>query len=193
MVIYNFIFAHLSKNNMIIEQELIETREELFIALYENVFPKVAAFIHKMGGDFEEAKDVFQDALVVFYEKRFTADFSIESDEKAYLVGVCKNLWYKKHRENMLKKDSNTSAYINLTEEQEPIISESILYFVERSGKKCMELLKAFYYDKMNMQELADKFNFAGERSATAQKYKCLEKVRTAIHDKSLNKEDFYE
>jgi predicted DNA-binding protein YlxM (UPF0122 family) len=44
-----------------------------------------------------------------------------------------------------------------------------------------MELLKAFYYDHCSMQEVADRFGFNGRRSATVQKYKCLEKVREEI------------
>jgi DNA-directed RNA polymerase specialized sigma24 family protein len=176
---------------MIIEPIIPQTREELFVSLYESAFPKAASFIRKMGGNLEEAKDIFQDALVIYYEKSTAQEFSPEQNETAYLLGVCKHLWYKKYKENSREQLLNEN--LKVSEEQEPKISESVLRFVELSGKKCMELLKAFYYDKLNMKELAGKFSFSGERSATAQKYKCLEKVRDAIRERSLSKEDFYE
>jgi hypothetical protein len=53
-----------------------------------------------------------------------------------------------------------------------------LLASLERTGQKCLELLKAFYYDHLSMDELAARFGFNGRRSATVQKYKCLEKVR---------------
>jgi predicted DNA-binding protein YlxM (UPF0122 family) len=68
---------------------------------------------------------------------------------------------------------------------------DRLLHFLERSGKQCMELLTAFYYDKLSMQRIAARFGFSGERSATVQKYKCLEKVRTAVHQKNMQYDDF--
>jgi DNA-directed RNA polymerase specialized sigma24 family protein len=176
---------------MIIEPILPTTREQLFVSLYESAFPKAASFIRKMGGNLDEAKDIFQDALVIYYEKNARQEFLPEQNETAYLLGICKHLWYKTHKAH--SKEEPLNENLRLSEEPEPNISDNVLRFVERSGKKCMELLKAFYYDKLSMKELAGKFSFSGERSATAQKYKCLEKVRTAIQERSLNKEDFYE
>jgi len=55
---------------MIIAQKQTQTNEELFIEAYEIAFPKVASFVKKLGGTFEEAKDIFQGALVIYYEKK---------------------------------------------------------------------------------------------------------------------------
>jgi hypothetical protein len=56
-----------------------------------------------------------------------------------------------------------------------------------------MELLSAFYYEKEDLQKLAQRFGFSGTRSATVQKFKCLEKVRETVKQKSLQYEDFME
>ncbi|MES2678979.1 MAG: sigma-70 family RNA polymerase sigma factor [Bacteroidota bacterium] len=168
------------------------TREDLFIHLYESAFPKVAGWMHQRGGTLEEAKDIFQDALVIYYEKKTGSGFSPDTGDVQYVNGIARHLWYKKFSENKNQTSLNPHTQLKVVEE-EPTISENLLKFVEASGKKCLELLTSFYYDHMNMKDLALKFGFSGERSATAQKYKCLEKVRTAIREKSLNKEDFYE
>jgi DNA-directed RNA polymerase specialized sigma24 family protein len=170
----------------------IETRQELFITLYQKIFPKVAVFVKQLGGNLDDAKDIFQDALVVYYEKTRNADFELQTNEEAYLTGICKFLWYKKHKLKNRLPETTIPAGLYLEEETEPTVSEKLLQFVERAGKKCMELLRAFYYDKKSMQEIADQFEFSGERSATVQKYKCLEKVRNSIKEKSLTREDFY-
>jgi len=44
-----------------------------------------------------------------------------------------------------------------------------------------MDLLQAFYYFKTPMREIAEEFGYRSERSATVQKYKCLEKVRDTV------------
>ncbi|HEY9533595.1 MAG TPA: sigma-70 family RNA polymerase sigma factor, partial [Mucilaginibacter sp.] len=45
-------------------------RQELFISLYKSAFPAVAKYVSRLGGSFDETRDVFQDALVVYYEKK---------------------------------------------------------------------------------------------------------------------------
>ena len=56
-----------------------------------------------------------------------------------------------------------------------------------------MELLKAFYCDNMPANTIAGLFGYSGIRSATVQKYKCMETVRETIKEKSLAYEDFVE
>ena len=46
-----------------------EERALLFAQLYEETFPNVAKFVANRGGTFDDAKDIFQDALVILYEK----------------------------------------------------------------------------------------------------------------------------
>ncbi|WP_317898849.1 RNA polymerase sigma factor [Aurantibacillus circumpalustris] len=176
---------------MINEQKSAQTNEELFVHAYKTTFQKVATFIKKMGGTFEEAKDIFQDSLVIYYEKRIIPGRAVQDSESNYITGIAKHLWYKKYREDKPLRSLNILPELSL-EEDEPKISENILRFVERSGKKCLELLQCFYYDKLSMKDIAERFGFSGERSATTQKYKCIEKIRDAVKERSLTKEDFY-
>src|SRR5258708_38807528 len=78
-----------------------EGREQLFITLYKKAFPAVAKYVSKMGGAFDEAKDVFQDALVIYYEKMVNGSIALHTNEQAYLLGIAKHLWAKKFRENI--------------------------------------------------------------------------------------------
>lgn len=178
---------------MVLEQTTILTREELFIRLYKTSFPGVARFVKTYGGSLEDAKDVFQDALVIYFEKHMKGVFSPQVSEQAYLHGIARHLWYKKHHTDKPEKTLSAEMENTLFQDPEPVVSDRLLAFVERSGKKCMELLRSFYYDQLSMKEIATRFGFSGERSATAQKFKCLEKVRNSIHKVSLNKNDFYE
>jgi RNA polymerase sigma factor (sigma-70 family) len=163
-------------------------RQELFISLYKKAFPVVAKYISRMGGSFDEAKDVFQDALVALYEK--SRVLAIDN-ETAYLVGTAKNLWLKRYRQT---NQNVPLADIDLFDAETDTPSNNrLMRFLETAGNKCMELLKGFYYDELSLTEIADKFGYSGVRSATVQKYKCLEKVRETIKQKALVYDDFME
>ena len=62
---------------------------------------------------------------------------------------------------------------------------------LETAGKKCMELLKVFYYDHLSVDNVATLFGYSSTHSATVAKYKCLEKVRETVKQNSLNYADF--
>jgi predicted DNA-binding protein YlxM (UPF0122 family) len=87
-----------------------------------------------------------------------------------------------------------TEINITLPNDYDPTVNTNrLLKFIEQSGRKCMELLHTFYYEKVSMKEIAGRFGFVTERSATVQKFKCLEKVRDKIKEKSIAYEDFIE
>lgn len=166
-------------------------REQLLMELYKSAFPTVAKYVAKMGGSVDDAKDVFQDALVIYYEKAVAGNL-VAADGKAYLLGIAKHMWFKKFKEqsNTLPLDD---AWEQADEAEQQISNKKILQFLETAGKRCMELLSAFYYHKLPMKEAAEQFGYAGERSVTVQKYKCLEKVRDTVKEKSLTYADFIE
>jgi RNA polymerase sigma factor (sigma-70 family) len=170
--------------------QLAAKREELFTALYKKAFPAVAKYVSRMGGSFDEAKDVFQDALVAYYEKVIMANSTVNNDP-AYLVGISKNLWLKRYRED---RQNIPLDNIDISIGEEESLSENrLMRFLEKAGKKCMDLLTGFYYDQLPLNEIAALFGFSGVRSATVQKYKCLEKVRETIKEKALTYDDFME
>lgn len=177
---------------MVCNQTSTDT-EQLIIRLYKSAFPLVAKYVSKMGGGLDDAKDIFQDALVIYYEKIVAGNLNLKNaDDQIYLLGIAKNLWLKKYREG--KKDLPLSDQFDVADEQNDNLSENKLsHYLQTAGKKCMELLSAFYYNKLPMKEIAGLFGFTGERSATVQKYKCLEKVRETVKENALAYEDFVE
>ena len=154
--------------------------EDPVVSLYRDSFPDFARMVRRMGGSLEQAKDSFQDALLIYLEKEKAGKLHLYSP-KAYLLGTAKICWLR-----MVNKGSMLPLPEGFepaepqdadTEEREKSLLESLI----NSGKKCLQLLKAFYYDHSSMQDIAVKFGFNGTRSATVQKYKCLEKVRESI------------
>ncbi|WDF76295.1 sigma-70 family RNA polymerase sigma factor [Mucilaginibacter sp. KACC 22773] len=173
-------------------QEQAQQRQELFVGLYKKVFPAVAKYVARCGGSFDEAKDVFQDALLSYYEKTAQIGLSVNNSDGAYIYGTARYLWIKRYKEGGQTSQLNEALIVNTAEESISLPDDSkLLRFLESAGKRCMELLRSFYYDKLPMTQVAETFGFSGVRSATVQKYKCIEKVRETVKQKELTYEDF--
>lgn len=170
-------------------------RKELFEALYKSVFPSVAAFVSLRKGSFQDAKDIFQDALIIFYEKSVVNSIHIETCNEAYLLGIAKHLWLRrcKQQHEIISLDDVESA-MAIKEDDTPTVETSkLLLFLERAGRKCMDLLSAFYYARQSMEEISNRFGYHTAHSATVQKFKCLEKIRDTVKEKSIRYDDFTE
>lgn len=159
-----------------------ENREAAFRQIYEIAFPKVAALIGRGGGSLETAKDIFHEGLIILYEKCREDDLEIQGSVISYLVGICRNQWLTLLRGQDRELPAGDLSDWELAEEAEEQPSGfSLLHLLERAGKKCLDMLQAVYYFKYSMQEVAEEFGFRSQRSATVQKYKCLEKVRNEV------------
>nr|WP_121271970.1 sigma-70 family RNA polymerase sigma factor [Pedobacter schmidteae] len=176
-----------------------KAREGWLTALYQKVFPSVAKHIGRMGGSFEEARDIFQDALVIYYERLKGAKLELRNSEEAYLFGIARHLWHKRYQQNSKQQsiDQLSDAFEERTDLNDPdyteVSSSRLLKLLQSAGQKCMQLLSAFYYEKLDMDHLAQRFGFSGPRSATVQKFKCLEKVKETVKEKSIQYEDIFE
>jgi DNA-directed RNA polymerase specialized sigma24 family protein len=170
-------------------------RERRFEEFYEKAFPMVAGFVSHMNGSLQDAKDIFQDSLVIFVEKSEDPEFKVDTVPERYILGIAKHLWIRKY-----KRDSKT---VSLTALESSITipvdyfptphTIRLLKFVEATGKKCLDLLRSFYFEQLSMHDMAKGLGYRSEHSVSVQKYKCLEKVRETIKEKSFTYEDFFE
>ena len=148
--------------------------------------------MHKLivskGGSNEDAKDVFQEALIIFYEKARQEDFQLTATIGTYLYSVCRFLW----KDQLVKKKGKSTAEFSselssadeaelqevLKKEEQFIKMETVL---NQIGEKCLELLQLFYYKGLRMKEIASKLGLKSEKIAKNQKYKCLERAKQKV------------
>ncbi len=75
--------------------------------LYRDHFNMIQTLIINNNGSSEEAKDVFQEAMIVLYEKVRSGTFELNCQIKTYLYSVCRRLWLK--RLQQMSRFSNTA------------------------------------------------------------------------------------
>lgn len=148
--------------------------------IYSEFLPRIASLITRNGGSYDDAQDIFQDALVVLYDKCRDERFQLSSAFSTLLYGVCRNLWgnrlQKKSRTEVTlsddfkySDDTNMEAAL-MDEEQNRILWEAF----RKIGEDCQRLLSMFF-DKKNMQEIAEAMGFGSVNYAKKRKFQCKE------------------
>lgn len=159
--------------------------------IYKQHYPVVTKWIQHNGGSEADAADVYQEAIVVLYEKSQDEAFRLSCKIGTYLFAISKHLWYKKANKrqqdpvSLPDEDRQEWAYeddVNAHKERENYYSQ-LNAALEQIGEPCKSLLKAFYHEDKSMQEIASGFGYTNTDNAKTQKYKCLARLRKIFHN----------
>ncbi len=173
----------------------IRNGEELALKmLYREHKGSVTRYLISKGCNEEEAKDVFQDAVIVFYEKAKQSDFILTSSIGTYLSAVSRNIFLKKMRSKGIEISSdfeNEKDFEAIEDKDEELLSNdrvaAILQVLKEIVGNCKTLLEAFYYEKKSIKEIQTIFGYNNEDTAKNQKYKCLKRLKQLVTDKYPN------
>lgn len=152
-----------------------------FVKLYAHL-PKVERHVRANSGTKADAKDLFQEALIILHRKVNTPGFTLTAGLGTYLFAICRNLWLDELRrrdrfttELSAEPDEPSDLEGLLKEEKQFGLAERALRSL---GDKCLDLLKRFYLANEPLVAIAQAIGLAGEGAAKTRKYKCLEEAR---------------
>ena len=64
--------------------------------IYREHYSMVQTLVINNSGTSDEARDIFQDAVIVLYEKAKSGSFELHARLKTYIYEVCRRLWLKR-------------------------------------------------------------------------------------------------
>lgn len=154
-------------------------------AIYRDNYNMIQSFVLNNNGSVDDARDIFQEAMVVLYEKAKDTTFSLNCQIKTYVYSVCRRLWLKR-----LQQLNKYSTQIEGIEEIVPVEEELedhekrnadfilMEHAMGKIGEPCKSLLDAYYLQKKSMQDIAGDFGYTNADNAKTQKYKCLVRLK---------------
>ena len=179
----NLLKAELNEQALL--KGLAENDSKAVEALYKGHFSMIQHFVTNNNGSFDDARDIFQEAMIALYEKVQLDNFALTCQIKTYLFSICKNLWLKR-----LQQMGKYSAQLNSQEETISVDEDldqmekkdAAFAIMDRAlnslGEPCKSLLEGYYLNKKGMQELASQFGYTNADNAKNQKYKCLMRLK---------------
>ena len=121
--------------------------------------------VYQMGGSSEDAKDIFQDGLMIMLEKIDDGNFSLTCKFKTFFYCVCENLWKavlvkRKSASNYFTRRIEADDTEDFTELIDNNLHERIFTEVfetlDMVGKKILKL----YWQEMAPQKIAEKLGY---------------------------------
>src|SRR6185437_1255044 len=164
---------------------LAQNERKSIEAIYRDHYSMVQSLIINNSGTSDDAKDIFQEALIVLYEKARSGSFELHAQLKTYIYAVCRRMWLKRLQMNQRFSGdlANAEDTISIAEDLERYEHRNADFeLMERAmqylGEPCKSLLESYYLQKKNMTEIAREFGYTNAENAKNQKYKCLMRLK---------------
>jgi RNA polymerase sigma factor (sigma-70 family) len=171
-------------NQTALLQGLARNDKKAIETIYKENFNLIQALVVNNNGSTEDAKDIFQEAMIVLYQKVQSGSFELNCQIKTFVYSVCRRLWLKRlMQQSRYSLQENTEDLIIVDDDMddhEKRDAEFVMMEKARAGlgEPCRSLLEAFYMQKKNMQEIAGSFGYTNAENAKTQKYKCLMRLK---------------
>jgi RNA polymerase sigma factor (sigma-70 family) len=184
-------------NEQVLLQGLARNDKKAVETIYRDNYTTIQSLIINNNGSSDDARDIFQEAMIVLYEKARSGSFELHCQIKTYLYSVARRLWLKKLQQSrrFAGEIVNTEDIVHVEEDiEEHMKRDTEFGMMEKAiqglGEPCKGLLEAFYIQKKNMQDIASNFGYTNAENAKTQKYKCLIRLKKIFftHYKNGNK-----
>jgi RNA polymerase sigma factor (sigma-70 family) len=179
----------------IILKGLAENDQQIVQTLYKDHYRMVQTLVTNNNGTPEDAKDIFQESIIVLYEKARAGHFELHCQIKTYLYSVCRRLWLKRlsQLQRMLPEMENVENTVAVEEdldvhEQRNADFRLMEKAMHHLGEPCKSLIEAYYLQKKTMLEIASSFGYTNADNAKNQKYKCLMRLKKIFFDQYKNR-----
>ncbi|HRZ42671.1 MAG TPA: sigma-70 family RNA polymerase sigma factor [Bacteroidales bacterium] len=153
--------------------------------LYRAHYPSVLHFVKTNMGDEDDAAEIYQQAFIILYEKLQEGSFTLSASAGTFLYAVARNLWLAnlKERRRFSFEPSGMDPVDEEGEEMQVIVArerefENLQSSLELIGEPCKTILKAYYHEKLSMEEIAAQLGYTNADNAKNQKYKCLMRLK---------------
>ena len=151
--------------------------------LYRKYYRMMVKMVVDNSGSEDEAKDIYQEAILAFWQKAASRKLVLTSKISTYIYSICKNLWRKELEKKKKHSHEEVDGEVYQTHEQEER-SRIVMECIEELGEACKKILTYYYYDGLSMSDISKKLKFANTDTAKTKKYKCKKKLDVLIKKK---------
>lgn len=148
--------------------------------IYKDYYPGVRQFILSKNGNSEDAKDIFQDALVVIYMRARRDPNFLYTRFNTFLFSVCKILWLKQQRKKYHFDYEIEVFKDEFSELDDQIIDDLVLMekhklvwkHFKQLGKECQQLLQ-LSFDETPLELIKEILGFSSVQYTKNRKTNC--------------------
>ena len=173
--------------------------DRAFNKIYDLYHKKLERFIRNNGGVRQDSEDVFQEVLLVLFERVRKPGFVLDCSLSTFLIAIGKNMWLKKLKRARLHDQVIAQKLKQQAQVEEdgpeiytsPETKERLMRLMSGLNEDCRKVLQLYYYERMNMSEIAKIMGYNSEQVAKNKKSRCIQALKQLIETNTDKKNIF--
>jgi len=167
--------------------------------LYKENYKLVRHFVVSNNGNEEDARDIFQESLVVLFRKVREKEFKLTSSLSTFIYSIARLMWLKELSIRKKRSESMDSDNIYSSQELEVIdlidYNEKLKLFREKFeelSEDCKKVLRMFL-NNISIKEITQTMGYSSDQHTKNRRFRCkkslVEKIRKSRKYKELRNE----
>ena len=162
--------------------------------VYQTFLPMIEGFVIHHHGNREQAKDVFQEAMIIVYKKIREGDLELTCKFGTYLYAICKNVWIQERKKYQLHAEKLRNQPLVVNDpgpDEDPLLQNHLTELFNKHlnelSKDCQKILTMFF-NNHTVEEIRDDMNYKDLHHAADRKYRCKKSLIKRIMNDPLFK-----
>ena len=177
-----------------IVQRLRRGDREAIKQIYSEAFAYCASFITNNRGDTDQARDYFQEALIVLFNNLRNPDFELTCNVKTYLYSVMRNQWLKKINKDqrgglkLVVDQEDGKEFVIIAEDEieqkreKEDMHELVAKAIKLIKEDCRTLIMSFYFQKVDLTSLAEQMGYTYQ-FIKVKKNRCMDYLKKKVQE----------
>ena len=151
--------------------------------IYQKYAASLPVYVQQNGGSAAIAGDLFQEAVISFYQHVKEGRFLEQSSIRQYLFAIVRNNWLyhlRKEKHSPIESDVSLSMLTQITSSGLEVTKEAtaVGQLLSQMDCDCQKLIQLYYFNQYDLQEISNIFGLGGCDSAKTKKYRCVKRLK---------------
>jgi RNA polymerase sigma factor (sigma-70 family) len=168
--------------------------DDIIRYIYKTIYPVIEHLVRENKGNKEDAKDLFQEALIIVFKKIKNEGLVLTCTFSTFFYSVCAYQWHKilRKRKNLpIWYVNSFDGYISTPGLNEKIERKKMKLYdfhFNRLSKDCQKILK-LHFSGVPIAEIMKKMGYTSKEHTMDRKYRCKKSLFKRIENDQIFKE----
>lgn len=155
--------------------------------VYQYHYPIIEGYIIHNQGSRDEARDVFQEAMIIVYNKIRSDELELTCKFGTYLYSICKNIWIQERKKYLHRAEKLRQQPLVVNDPgpgEDPLLKKHLnelfdKHFADLSSD-CQKIL-SMYFNNFSVEDIRTAMKYKDLHHTADRKYRCKKSLMKRI------------
>ena len=158
--------------------------------IYDTYYPIIEGYIVHNQGSRDQARDIFQEAMIVVYNKVRSGQLELTCKFGTYLYAICKKMWIQERKKYLHRHEKLRQQAMMVRDPgpaDDPLLQNHLNHLFNKHfgdlSEDCQKIL-SMYFNNFSVEDIRTAMNYKNLHHTADRKYRCKKSlVKRIVND----------